>query len=228
MKIVEPDWQRHTRCGIPEVIYGQGKSCEDIEDIVEKFLENAGRAIVTKISDEDARYVVESIKGDHKTDHNRRAQTLVIKDGDFEVEPTATVGIISAGTSDIPIAEEAKVIAEELGVKTRTSYDVGVAGLHRLEPALTHMKDASALIVVAGMEGALPSVVAGLVDVPVVGVPTSVGYGTGKGGVAALHTMLNSCTPVAVVNIDNGYGAAVLAYQITKKDGNGKGCDKAP
>ncbi|MEM3034624.1 MAG: nickel pincer cofactor biosynthesis protein LarB [Candidatus Nitrosocaldus sp.] len=133
---------------------------------------------------------------------------------------TGTVGVITAGTSDIGVAEEAKLVAEAMGCKVITSYDVGVAGLHRLFPILKDMltKDVDAIVVVAGMEGALPSVVASLVDVPVIGVPTSVGYGFGTGGVAALTSMLQSCTlGLAVVNIDNGVGAGVLAAMIAKR-----------
>ena len=153
-------------------------------------------------------------------DYNKRAEILVIKTSfNKESKPLGKIGIITAGTSDINIAEEAKVIIEESGCEAITSYDVGVAGIHRLFPQIANMLEqgVSVLIVCAGMEGALPSVVAGLVDIPVIAVPTSVGYGVGEGGVVALNAMLQSCAPgIAVVNIDNGFGAAVFAITIIK------------
>jgi len=217
MKLVTPDFERMSRCGIPEVVYGKSKDSESLVGIAKRFLSRSGRVIITKLDGAKAKKVASKFKGaKHRTKLNSRAGTLVIKDWKFKIRKVGTVGIITAGTSDIPVAEEAKVIAEELGCEAITGYDVGVAGIHRLYPVLKSMEKASVIIVAAGMEGALPSVVSGLVDVPVIGVPTSVGYGVGEGGKAALYTMLNSCTPVAVVNIDNGYGAAVLAYQILR------------
>ena len=156
-----------------------------------------------------------------KFDYNKRAKILIIyKDSlvDFNSE-YGKVGLLTAGTSDIPIAEEAKVIVEQGGCEVISSYDIGVAGIHRLFPQIAHMveEDVCAFIVCAGMEGALPSVVAGLVDVPVIAVPTSVGYGIGADGKAALYSMLQSCAPgLAVVNIDNGFGAGVCALTIAK------------
>ena len=152
-----------------------------------------------------------------KVDYNRKARILVVKD--HEVEKIGKIGIITAGTSDIPVAEEARVVAEESGCEVLRSYDVGVAGIHRLFTQVREMLEAEVevIIVVAGMEGALPSVVAGLVDIPIVGLPTSVGYGVGEGGFTALYAMLQSCAPgIAVVNIDNGFGAAVFASTIIK------------
>ena len=145
---------------------------------------------------------------------------MLIKDG--EIEKRGKIGIITAGTSDVPVAEEARIVAEEAGCDVLVSYDVGVAGIHRLFSQIRRMieEDVKAIIVVAGMEGALPSVVAGLVDVPVIGVPTSVGYGVGTGGFAALNAMLQSCAPgIAVVNIDNGFGAGYLAGLINRQIG---------
>jgi NCAIR mutase (PurE)-related protein len=206
------------RCGIPEVIYAEGKTLADNAAIAQRHLMECGRAIFTRISEEDAKKVVSklSISGvSHSI--NPRAKTLIVKRKDFKIKSHGVVGILTAGTSDVPVAEEAREIAQELGLSVLVEYDVGVAGIHRLYPALEKMKDAGVLIVVAGMEGALPSVVSGLVDVPVIGVPTSIGYGIGKGGKAALYTMLNSCAPLAVVNIDNGFGAAVIAAQIIRR-----------
>ena len=222
--IFTSDWQRIKRCGIPEVIYGEGKSEEDVTTIILRHLSECGRAIVTKLDENKAIAVEESLKessvaiSSHIL-YNSKAKVMVVKKKGFRVRKKGSIGLITAGTSDIPVAEEARIVAEELGCRVVYDYDVGIAGIHRLSPILKKIKKvkAFAIIVVAGMEGALPSVVGGLVDIPVIGVPTSVGYGTGKGGRAALFTMLNSCTPVAVVNIDNGYGAAVLAYQIMRR-----------
>lgn len=217
--IVKPDFDRDRRCGIPEVVYGESKTTEDIEKIIKDFVEKCGRVMVTKLDEKTYSSVKKSLSRRLQVEYNRRGRVLVVKKKDFKVEKIGSVGLLTAGTSDIPVAEEARVVAEELGCDVVYEYDVGVAGIHRLYPALDDMKEAQVLIVVAGMEGALPSVVSGLVGVPVIGVPTSVGYGVGAGGRAALHTMLNSCTPVAVVNIDNGYGAAILAYKIIKLTG---------
>lgn len=213
------DKLREGRCGIPEVVYGREKSVEDLLEIKEKFLQDSGRVIITRIEEHKAEKVIKSTNpGKFRIVYNRRGRVLIIKKKSFRVEKTGRVGIMTAGTSDIPVAEEAKAIAEELGCEILCEYDIGIAGLYRVYPAVEKMQKASVLIVVAGMEGALPSVVAGLVSIPVIAVPTSVGYGTGADGRTALNTMLNSCTPLAVVNIDNGYGAATLAYKILRTE----------
>ena len=217
MEILNHDKGREKRCGIPEVVFGLGKTTEDLIEITDEFLSTSGRIIITKIDEEKTKKILKKINRKNLTIiHNRKGTVLVIKKKNLRTKPIGTIGIITAGTSDIPVAEEAKAVAEELGGKVTTAYDVGIAGIHRLFPALDKMKDARALIVIAGMEGALPSIVSGLVSAPVIGVPTSVGYGTGAKGQAALNAMLNSCSPIAVVNIDNGYGAAVLACKILK------------
>lgn len=216
MKIVEPDFDRRKRCGIPEVVYGEHKATDHLSEIVGEFLEKQGRAIVTKVSPEKAQVLSDKFSG-HHCDYSRDAQVFVAKKEGYETEGHGVVGLITAGTSDIRVAEEARIILEQLGCSVVKGYDVGVAGIHRLFPVIEKMRDAGVLIVFAGMEGALPSVVSGLVDVPVLGVPTSVGYGVGAGGRTALNAMLTSCSPVAVVNIDNGYGAAVIAFQIMRK-----------
>jgi NCAIR mutase (PurE)-related protein len=211
------DKLREGRCGIPEVVYGREKSVEDLLEIKEKFLKDSGRVIITRIEEDKAEKVIKSTDaGKFKVIYNRRGRVLIIKKRDFRVQKVGKVGIMTAGTSDIQVAEEAKAVAEELGCETLCEYDIGIAGLYRVYPAVEKMEKASVLIVVAGMEGALPSVVAGLVPIPVIAVPSSVGYGTGAGGRTALYTMLNSCTPLAVVNVDNGYGAATLAYKILR------------
>jgi NCAIR mutase (PurE)-related protein len=214
---IKHDRDREKRCGVPEVVFGENKSTDDLLEASASFLVDCGRIIITRISEKKADAVLSSIDArKYLVTHNVRGRVLVIKQKNFKTKPIGTVAILSAGTSDIPVAEEAAAVAEELGCQVVREYDVGIAGIHRVFSALERVKTASVFIVVAGMEGALPSVVAGLVKQPVIAVPTSVGYGTGAGGLAALNTMLNSCTPLAVVNIDNGYGAAVLAYKIIK------------
>jgi len=215
--IVRLDFKRKERCGIPEIIYGKSKVKEDLLEIVKKFLKKSGRAIATKVNERKANYIINKIIDKNlNINYNNKGQVLVVKKKNFKVKKVGKIGILTAGTSDIPIAEESKAIAEELGCDVKIAYDIGVAGIHRVFPALRKMKNSNVLIVIAGMEGALPAVVSGMVDIPVIGVPTSVGYGVGKEGKAALYTMLNSCVPIAVVNIDNGYGAAVLAHQIIR------------
>ncbi len=223
MDVVKHDTDRERRCGIPEVVLGERKSIENLLDVIKNFLDNSGRVIVTRIGHKTNKAVLDLLenddefKGRYKVEYNSGGAVLVIKDKNFMMQKTGyKVGILTAGTSDIRVAEEAKTILEELGCEAVLDYDVGVAGIHRLFPALDCMSDVSAIIVIAGMEGTLPGVVAGLVDVPVIGIPSSVGYGIGAGGRVAVFTMLASCTPVAVVNIDNGYGAAILAYQIAR------------
>jgi pyridinium-3,5-biscarboxylic acid mononucleotide synthase len=215
------DLGRDVRTGVPEAIFAEGKEDPELIDIILGCADN-GRIMVTRLDEE--RY--QSIKGSldylvlegFKIEYNRKARILVVKN--HEVEKMGKVGVITAGTSDIPVAEEARVVAEEAGCEVIAVYDVGVAGIHRLFSQIREMleEDVKVIIVVAGMEGALPSVVAGLVDVPVIGVPTSVGYGVGEGGFTALNAMLQSCAPgIAVVNIDNGFGAGVFAATILKQ-----------
>ncbi|MCR5026688.1 MAG: nickel pincer cofactor biosynthesis protein LarB [Methanobrevibacter sp.] len=224
-EIAKFDYQRQSRTGFPEAVFSQSKDYDDLLLIIEKYFENENpqNLIVTKLSNErydklqkDLHYL--KTKG-LIFDYNKKAQILVIRVNENKKDPIAKIGIITAGTSDINIAEEAKVIVEEGGCEALTSYDIGVAGIHRLFPQIAYMieEGVKVLIVCAGMEGALPSVVAGLVDIPVIAVPTSVGYGVGEGGRVALDAMLQSCAPgIAVVNIDNGFGAAVFALTIVK------------
>jgi len=212
---VKHDKYREERCGIPEVVYGREKSIEDLLEITERFLQDSKRVIITRIDKEKVKEITRLVDSRRfRAIHNERGNVLIIRERGFSTEKVGKIGIMTAGTSDIPVAEEARAIAEELGCEVICEYDVGIAGIHRVFSAIEKMRKASVLIVIAGMEGALPSVVAGLVPVPVIAVPTSVGYGTGANGKAALFTMLNSCTPLAVMNIDNGYGAAALAYKI--------------
>lgn len=233
--VAQIDTSRKDRTGFPEAILADSKDYDDLLTIIKRFFEKQesgndsidlkNNIIITRLSKEryeslekDLDYLFE--KG-IKFDYNKRAKILIIyKDSlvDFNSE-YGKVGLLTAGTSDIPIAEEAKVIVEQGGCEVISSYDIGVAGIHRLFPQIAHMveEDVCAFIVCAGMEGALPSVVAGLVDVPVIAVPTSVGYGIGADGKAALYSMLQSCAPgLSVVNIDNGFGAGVCALTIAK------------
>ncbi|MDO5842156.1 MAG: nickel pincer cofactor biosynthesis protein LarB [Methanobrevibacter ruminantium] len=233
--VAQIDTSRKDRTGFPEAILADSKDYDDLLTIIKRFFEKQesdsdsielkNNIIITRLSGErygalekDLDYLFE--KG-IKFDYNKRAKILIIyKDSlvDFNSE-YGKVGLLTAGTSDIPIAEEAKVIVEQGGCEVISSYDIGVAGIHRLFPQIAHMveQDVCAFIVCAGMEGALPSVVAGLVDVPVIAVPTSVGYGIGADGKAALYSMLQSCAPgLSVVNIDNGFGAGVCALTIAK------------
>ena len=209
------DSGRHARTGFPESIFAEGKSEEEIVKIV-RASSMQGRVLVTRLEKERYEAIKDELKfledEGFKLEYHPRARILAAKKQ--ETEKLGKIGIITAGTSDIPVAEEARVVAEESGCEVLKAYDVGVAGIHRLFSSLGKMiqDDVKVIVVVAGMEGALPSVVAGLVDVPVIGVPTSVGYGVGREGFTALYSMLQSCAPgIAVVNIDNGFGAAIFA-----------------
>lgn len=207
------DHQRTVRVGVPEVIFGPGK---DPEHFVEIFARLAGRrnnVLATRVSEEQ---VAATIARFPKVEHNRLARTLVLRLQNKKLGK-GTIGVISAGTSDIPVAEEAAVTADVMGNDITRLFDVGVAGLHRLLSHSDELRRARVLVVCAGMEGALPSVVGGLVRVPVIAVPTSVGYGAAFGGIAALLGMINSCSSnVSVVNIDNGFGAAYVASLINR------------
>ena len=216
--IANIDVNRSQRVGFPEAIFSPSKDYDDLLNIIKKYYEeNDDSLIITKLDAERFNHLKEDLSDSLDLDYNKKGKILVINNKSKELK--GAIGIITAGTSDISVAEEAKVIIEQGGCKPIVSYDVGVAGIHRLFPKIAHMieNNVKAIIVCAGMEGALPSVVAGLVDVPVIGVPTSVGYGVGEGGYVALNSMLQSCAPgIAVVNIDNGFGAAVFALSILK------------
>jgi len=209
------DVGREFRKGIPEIILAEGKRAEDVARIVSRMLNENGRAIISRATKEQIDTIRKATPNDTFSHVDNRAGLIVVKKKGFEIKRTGgKVGILTAGTSDIPIAEEAKVVAAEMGCEVITAYDLGVAGIHRLFSPLKEMigKDVDIVIVVAGREGALPSVVAGLVDVPVIAVPTSVGYGLGEKGVSALMAMLQACSlGLAVVNIDGGVAAGVVA-----------------
>lgn len=203
------DHHRHLRQGVPEVIFASGKTDEQVINIAKTMYRKSKSFLVTKATDN----IYNSLKIKGAVFY---PSSGIISIGE-EKKKRGNVLVLTAGTSDIPVAEEAAVTASFLGSKVNTVYDVGVAGLHRLMGNTEHIKKAHVIIVVAGMEGALPSVVGGMTDKPVIAVPTSVGYGTSLGGLTALFSMLNSCVPgVAVMNIDNGFGAGVLAHKINK------------
>ncbi len=205
------DHHRHLRQGAPEVIYCEGKTVPQVRAIAQKMIEQGADVLATR-ADKD---VYKSLKAlDKRAVYNESARTVVIEHK--KKKPTeGTVLVVTAGTTDIPVGEEAAVTARAMGSRVETMYDVGVSGIHRLFSRKDTLYSARVIVVVAGMDGALPSVVGGLVDKPVIAVPTSVGYGASFGGIAALLTMLNSCAPgIAVVNIDNGFGAGCMAHKI--------------
>jgi pyridinium-3,5-biscarboxylic acid mononucleotide synthase len=211
------DHHRSLRTGIPEVIYGESKSSEQIISIAKTFLEQQSLFLATRIDSDKAGLIRKTLP---ELTYHEQARMLCSNLS----EPDATrvrgnIVILCAGTSDIPVAEEARITAKALGNPVTSHYDAGVAGLHRLFAQQEAITAASVIIVVAGMEGALPSVVSGMCSCPVVAVPTSIGYGTSFGGITALLGMLNSCAPgLAVVNIDNGFGAACHASAINRKN----------
>jgi NCAIR mutase (PurE)-related protein len=208
------DHHRALRMGVPEVIFGPGKSPEHFVEIFDRLAGRGNTVLATRVSQEQ---VAQAVARFPQVEHNPTARTLVLRQGSQEKLGKGTIGIISAGTSDIPVAEEAAVTAEVMGNDITRLFDVGVAGLHRLLSNSDVLRQARVLVVCAGMEGALPSVVGGLVSVPVIAVPTSVGYGAAFGGIAALLGMINSCASnVSVVNIDNGFGAAYVASLINR------------
>ncbi|HUX02831.1 MAG: nickel pincer cofactor biosynthesis protein LarB [Phycisphaerae bacterium] len=208
------DHHRALRCGFPEVIFCEGKTADQIVSIVGRLAEQGHDVLATRAAPQ----VYEAVRAAHPQAVYHEAARAIVLAQEGERRPLAgQVAIVSAGTSDQPVAEEARVTAELFGCRVETFYDVGVAGIHRLLAHAQALAEASVVIVVAGMEGALASVVGGLVSAPVIAVPTSVGYGASFGGLAPLLTMLNSCAAgVGVVNIDNGFGAGCLAAMILR------------
>jgi len=206
------DHHRSLRKGFPEVIFGQGKTSEQIIGIMERMIINEDIILVTRLEPEKA----EKIKAVfQKADYFEDANLLWLKKNEPEITGIGKILVISAGTSDIPVAKEAFLTAQAMGNEIESIFDVGVAGIHRLFAHQERIVSAAVIIVVAGMEGALPSVVAGMVKAPVIAVPTSIGYGTSFNGMTALLGMLNSCSSnIAVVNIDNGFGAGFMASSI--------------
>lgn len=215
------DTSRSVRCGIPEVVLAEGKDTFQLTTIVIRLAQRVGRCLVTRLHASLVGYIeIECRKKGLKVNYNADAETLVVSDGTPPPAGRGTVGIITAGTSDIRVAEEARMVAREMGCTVKTAYDVGAAGIHRLFPALAALSDADVIVVAAGREGTLPAVVAGLVDRPVIGVPVSTGYGFAGKGEAALASMLQSCAVIAVVNIDAGFTAGAFAAQIARMVGH--------
>lgn len=208
------DHHRQLRTGFPEVIWGPGKTPEQIGQIIQAMAPHHATVMATRIEPVVAEAL--SLAIPHLS-YYPTARICALIQEELAVQAPGTIGILTAGTADLPVAEEAAITATLSGFQVQRLWDVGVAGIHRLLSHRDLLHSMDVLVVVAGMEGALPSVVAGLVDCPVIGVPTSIGYGTSFGGVAPLLTMLNSCAVgIGVVNIDNGFGAAMLAGQILR------------
>lgn len=209
------DHHRSLRKGFPEVIFGEGKSAAQIAAIMGRMRPQERVVLATRVDPQKA----QEVRANHpEAAYHPEARMLVLETAPLEIRGRGTILVLSAGTSDIPVAEEAAVTARAMGHRVDTLFDVGVAGIHRLFHHREKIETASVLIVVAGMEGALPSVVAGLVSRPVIAVPTSIGYGVSLGGLTALFAMLNSCSSnVAVVNIDNGFGAGYMAAMINRE-----------
>ena len=217
---IRPDPARERRKGVPEVIFGETKTTPQVISMARSLLEGTGRAIISRVRPETLVVLRQEFQ-DCTLRVREAARVLVIyQPGYVPARTGGRVGVLSAGTSDVPVAEEAALMAEEMGCQVTCVYDVGVAGLHRLLEPLRALlsSEVDVLIVAAGMDGALPSVVAGLVPVPVIGLPTSIGYGLGGRGVAALLSMLQTCAPgLSVVNIDNGIGAGSTAALIANR-----------
>lgn len=208
------DHHRAIRCGFAEVIYSEGKTTEQLTAIFDRCVQSGANVLATRAS----RDQYEAVAARHPTAKFESAARVITFRGNEKRASIGTIAVVAAGTSDLPVAEEARVTAEMMDQETATYYDVGVAGLHRLLAQIEALQSANVIIVVAGMEGALPSVVGGLVDCPVIAVPTSIGYGASFGGIAALLGMLNSCAAgVTVVNIDNGFGAGYAAALINRR-----------
>ncbi len=206
------DLHRQDRCGFPEVIFCQGKTCEWVAEVVRKLIEAGQNCLATRVSDEQAEYLADQFPAGQQ---DRLARTFWLPL--HSPAPSGKVVVITAGTADLPVAQEAVVTARALGADVSLIADVGVAGIHRLLRHRSRFQDAEAIVVVAGMDGALPSVVGGLVRCPVIAVPTSIGYGAAFSGVAPLLTMLNACSAnVVVVNIDAGFKGGYVAALIAR------------
>ena len=208
------DHHRAFRKGFPEVVFCQNKTAEQVVSIVKKLAERNPDVLATRATEEMFNEVRKFVRNSR---YNKLSKTIIISNQKNKAIKKGKIMVLSAGTSDINVAEEAAVVAEAMGNKVERLYDVGVAGIHRLLSNKKKLEDANVLIVVAGMDGVLPSVVSGLIEKPVIAVPTSIGYGASFKGIAPLLTMLNSCSPgVVVVNIDNGFGAGYFASMINK------------
>jgi pyridinium-3,5-biscarboxylic acid mononucleotide synthase len=213
--IAKLDSHRKNRTGIGEAILADCKEPEDLVEIARVMVVESRRALITRVSAKHLEALRAAFSQDN-IEWNSRARTVVIHDGTPAPKTGGVIGVISAGTADIPVAEEARVVASEMGCETITVYDVGIAGIHRLIPEIQKLKAMmlGAIVVAAGREGTLPTIISGLIDVPVIGLPVSIGYGAGGEGKAALLAMLQSCSTIAVVNIDAGFVAGAYAARI--------------
>lgn len=205
------DLERASRCGMPEIVLAEGKDTDSLVQIMHNFVKAAGRCVASRITAEQTKAVCAALPDGVEAEFREAGNILILTDGTIPKSSGGKVAVLTAGTSDIRVAEEARAIAEEMGAEVVTAYDVGVAGIHRLFPALEKVSGADVYVVCAGREGTLPSVVAGLVDKPVIGVPVSTGYGYMGHGQAALASMLQSCAVITVVNIDAGFTAGAFA-----------------
>jgi len=211
------DAAREHRRGVPEAILGDGKTPEEVADLVSTALETTGRALVTRTTAAAREAVAGVLPPDAEVETDERSGLVVVRAGDYEPPRLdATVAVVTAGTSDVPVAAEAAAVAEAMGARVHRITDVGVAGVHRLLDHLEPIRAADVAVVAAGREGALPTVVAGLVDTPVIGLPVSTGYGRGGDGEAALLGMLQSCAVITVVNIDAGFVAGAQAGLVAR------------
>jgi len=218
------DIGRVHRTGIPEVVLAEGKKPETVAKSAVALASTSGYALITRANKKHLKLIQSRLRRDFEVEYNSNARTILAKKKGHLFPKRGKIGVLAAGTADVPVAEEAAVAAEVMGCEVLKAYDVGVAGIHRLFKPLRRMveKGVTAIVVVAGMEGTLPSLVSSLVDVPVVGVPTSIGYGVGLKGAGALMTMLQTCSPkLAVVNIDNGFGAGIFAASIARQSKRG-------
>ena len=224
--IAKLDIYRDKKCGVPEVILAEGKEPKWLAKLLIEMAKEKGIAIATRIDKKCLKEIKRRLPSSLKLKHYEKARMAVAKKVNYRIQKkVGKAGLIAAGTADIPVAEEARVTMEFLGCKVSHAYDVGVAGMHRLFSPLENMLEekVACIVVVAGMDGILPTVVKGLVDVPVIGVPTSIGYGYGGKGKSALMTMLQSCSPgLVVVNIDNGFGAGCAAALILTQARGGR------
>ncbi len=217
------DLHRQIRTGYPEVVFGEGKSALQIKEIASRIYENHGSVLVTRIDGEKYEKIKDTLPG-----HRYSSEGRILYAGQYPETRGAAVPVLTAGTADLPVAEEAAWTLAAKGCSVKKIYDAGVSGIHRMLLSLQDLEESNVIIVIAGMDGVLPSVVGGCVKQPVIAVPTSTGYGAGEGGIAPLLTMLNSCAPgVVVVNIDNGFGAACAAASINSlAPEKGKGDNK--
>lgn len=213
------DTQRRDRTGVPEAILSEGKRPSEVVSIAESALEKEGRVIVTRVNDETKSALDDLVASVEWSEWSEQSRILVLRTAEYEPPETdGVVAVVSGGTSDIPVAEEAAVTIREMGCDVETVFDVGVAGIHRTLTELHQFDESDCVVVAAGREGALPTVIAGIVDAPVIGLPVSIGYGAGSDGEAALLGMLQSCTVLSVVNIDAGFVAGAQAAQVAREN----------